>query len=136
MDTFQTSTIPHQDYTIVEIDTTAFEGGTLTLHIGVGRGKAAGTFYLFDDNQNLPTEKAPEGVPASVWEGQHGDAYVEALGALAIEWYIGPEKTEKITYPFDKGKLFRLCVTGSRYNVKGNRNAFSLKIAIEESANR
>lgn len=137
MDTFQTSMVPHQDYTIVEIDTTAFEnGGTLTLDIGVGRGKAAGTFYLFDGNQNLPTEKAPEGVSASVWERQHGDAYVEALDALAIEWYIGPEETEKITYPFDQGKLFRLCVTGSRYNVKGSRNAFSLNISMEESDNR
>ena len=136
MDTFQTSTVPHQDYTIVEIDTTAFEGGTLTLDIGVGRSKAAGTFYLFDGNQNLPTEKAPEGIPTAVWERQYGDAYVEALGALATEWYIGPEKTGKITYPFEQGKLFRLCVTGSRYNVKGSRNAFSLNISIEESDNR
>ena len=137
MDTFQTSMVPHQDYTVVEIDTTAFEdGGTLTLDIGVGRGKAAGTFYLFDGTQDLPGEKAPEGVSPSVWERQQGDAYVEALGALATEWYIGPEKTEKITYPFDQGKLFRLCVTGSRYNVKGSRNAFSLNISIEESDNR
>ena len=130
MDTFQTSTVPHQDYTLVEIDTTAFEGDTLTLDIGVGRGKAAGTFYLFDGDKDLPTEKAPEGVPISVWERQYGDAYVEALGALAIEWHIGPEKTGKITYPFDQGKLFRLCVAGSPYSAKGSRNAFSLKISV------
>ena len=137
MDTFQTPMVPHQDYTVVEIDATAFEnGGTLTLDIGVGRGKAAGVFYLFDSDKDLPTEKAPEGVPASVWESRHGAAYVEALDALAIEWYVGPEETGKITYPFDEGKLFRLCVTGSRYNVKGSRNAFSLNISIEESDNR
>ena len=131
MDTFQTPMVPHQDYTVVEIDTTAFEdGGTLTLDIGVGRGKAAGVFYLFDGDKDLPTEKAPEGVPTSVWEGQQDDAYVEALGALAIEWYIGPEKTEKIIYPFDQGKLFRLCVTGSPYSVKGSRNAFRVKISV------
>ena len=131
MDTFQTAVVPHQDYTVVEIDTTAFEdGGTLTLDIGVGRGKAAGVFYLFDGDKDLPTEKAPEGVPTSVWEGQQDDAYVEALGALAIEWYIGPEKTEKIIYPFDQGKLFRLCVTGSPYSVKGSRNAFRVKISV------
>ena len=131
MDTFQTPMVPHQDYTVVEIDTTAFEnGGTLTLDIGVGRGKAAGVFYLFDGDKDLPTEKAPEGVPTSVWEGQQDDAYVEALGALAIEWYIGPEKTEKIIYPFDRGKLFRLCVTGSPYSVKGSRNAFRVKISV------
>ena len=133
MDTFQTPMIPHQDYTVVELDATAFEnGGTLILDIGIGRGKAAGIFYLFDGDQNLPTEKAPEGVPTSVWERQQGDAYMEALDALAIEWYIGPEKTEKITYPFDQGTLFRLCATGSVYGVKGSFNAFSLKISIEE----
>ena len=132
MDTFQTPLIPHQDYTVVEIDTTAFEGSTLTLDIGVGRGQAAGIFYLFDSDQDIPTEKAPEGVPTSVWECQQGDAYVEALDALAIEWYIGPEKTERITYPFDQGKLFRLCATGSVYSVSGSRNAFSLKISVKE----
>ena len=131
MDTFQTPMVPHQDYTVVEIDTTAFEdGGTLTLDIGVGRGKAEGTFYLFDGDKNLPTEKAPEGVLTSVWERQQGDAYVEALDALATEWYIYPEKTGKITHPFDRGKLFRLCATGSAYSVKGSRNAFSVKISV------
>ncbi len=132
MDTFQTPMVPHQNYTVVEIDTTAFEnGGTLTLDISVGRGKAAGTFYLFDGDKDLPTEKAPEGIPTSVWERQYGDAYMEALGALAIKWYIGPEKTGKITYPFEQSELFRLCATGSVYNVSGNLNAFSLKISIE-----
>ncbi len=130
MDTFQTPMAPHQDYTVLEIDTTAFEdGGTLTLDIGVGRGKAAGTFYLFDGDKDLPTENAPEGVPASVWERQQGDAYVEALGALAIEWFY-PTETGKITYPFDRGKLFRLCVTGSVYSVKESLNAFSVKISV------
>ena len=133
MDTFQTAMVPHQDYTIVEVDTTAFEdGGTLTLEIGIGRGKAAGTFYLFDGDKNLPTEKVPEGVPTSVWERQHGDAYVAALGALAIEWHIGPKKRGKITYPFDQGELFCLCATGSVYSVGGSLNAFSVTISVEE----
>lgn len=132
MDTFQTPMVPHQDYTVVEIDTTAFEhGGTLTLDIEVGRGKAEGTFYLFDGDKNLPREKAPEGVPASVWESQVGEAYMDAIGALAIEWYIYPEKTEKITYPFDRGQLFRLCAIGRPQNVKGSCNAFSLNISVE-----
>lgn len=131
MDTFQTPMVPHQDYTVVEIDTTAFEdGGTLTLNIGVGRGKAEGIFYLFDGDKTLPTKKAPEGVSPSVWEHQQGDAYVEALGALAIAWHICPEETGKITYPFDQGKLFRLCATGSVYGVRGSLNAFSLKISV------
>lgn len=132
MDTFQTPMVPHQDYTVVEIDTTAFEdGGTLTLDIGVGRGKAEGTFYLLDSDKDLPTEKAPEGVSASVWERQVGEAYVEALRPLAIEW-LPPKETGKITYPFDEGKLFRLCATGSPYSVKGSRNAFSVKINVIE----
>jgi len=131
MDTFQTPMIPHQDYTVVEIDATAFEdGGTLTLDIGVGRGKAAGAFYLFDGDKDLPTEKAPEGVPTSVWESQEGEVYLEALDARATEWYIGPEETGKITSSLDQVKLFRLCVTGSPYSAKGSRNAFSLKISV------
>lgn len=131
MDTFQTPMVPHQDYTVVEIDTTAFEdGGTLTLDIGVGRGKAAGAFYLFDGDKDLPTEKAPEGIPTSVWEGQVGEVYLEALNALVTEWYIGPEETGKITSSLDQGKLFRLCATGSPYSAKGSRNAFSLKISV------
>ena len=130
MDTFQMPMVPHQDYTLVEIDTIAFEGGTLTLDIGIGRGKAAGTFYLFDGDKDLPTEKAPKGVSASVWEGQVGEVYLEALDPLAIEWYVGPEETGKITYSFDQGKLFRFCVTGSPYSAKGSRNAFSLKISV------
>lgn len=133
MDTFQTPMVPHQDYTVVEIDTTTFEdGGTLTLDIGVGRGKAAGAFYLFNDDKDLPTEKAPEGVSISVWESQVGEVYLEVLDALAIEWYIGPEETGQITYPFDQGKLFRLCVTGSPYSTKGSRNAFRVNISVEE----
>lgn len=137
MDTFQTPMVPHQDYTVVEIDTTPFEnGGILTLDIGVGRGKAEGTFYLFDGNKTLPTEKAPEGVLASVWERQQDDAYVEAIDALAVEWSIYPESTGKITYPFDRGQLFRLCATGRPQNVKGSRNAFSLKISIEEKTTK
>ena len=132
MDTFQTPMVPHQAYTVVEIDTTAFAGGTLTLDIGVGRSKAAGAFYLFDGDKDLPTEKAPEGVPTSAWESQEGEVYLEALGALAVEWYIGPKEMGKITYPFDQGKLFRLCATGSPYSVRGSHNAFSLKISIEE----
>ena len=130
MDTFQTPMVPHQDYTVVEIDTTAFEdGGTLTLDIGAGRGKAEGVFYLFDDDKDLPTEKAPEGIPASVWERQEGEVYLEALGALATE-AVYPEKTERVTYPFDEGQLFRLCVTGSPYSAKGSCNAFSIKISV------
>ena len=131
MDTFHTPMVPHQDYTVVEIDATAFEdGGTLTLDIGVGRGRAEGTFYLFDGDKNLPTEKAPKGVPTSVWERQQGEAYVEALGALAIKWHVYPEKTGKITHLFDQSKLFRLCATGSAYSVKGSCNAFSVKISV------
>ena len=132
MDTFQMPMVPHQDYTVVEIDTTPFEdGGTLTLDIGVGRGKAEGIFYLFDDDKDLPTEKAPEGVPTSVWESQEGEVYLESLDALATE-AVYPEKTERITYPFNQGKLFLLCVTGSPYSAKGSRNAFSVKISVTE----
>ena len=60
VDTFRTPKVAHQDYTVIVIDTTAFEGsGTLAIDIQVGRGDAKGTFYLFDGDKELPTEKAP-----------------------------------------------------------------------------
>ena len=134
LDTFRTPIVAHQDYTVIVIDTTAFEGGgTLTIDIQVGRGDAKGTFYLFDGDKELPTEKAPDGIDASVWSSQQGADYVKALDALARVWSIDPGDTEQITHRFDQGQLFKLCATGSRWSEKGSINAFHAKISVEEN---
>ena len=54
---FRTPEAGFQDYTVVEIDATAFEnGGILTIDISVGHAEAAGSFDLFASDSKLPTE--------------------------------------------------------------------------------
>ena len=71
VDTFRTPIVAHQDYTVVFIDTTAFEdGGTLTIDIKVGRDDAIGIFHLLDGDRKLPTEKVPDGIDPEAWNSQ------------------------------------------------------------------
>ena len=68
VDTFRAPVLAHQDYTVIVINTTAFEaGGTLTIDIQVGRGKGIGIFHLLDGDRKLPTEKVPDGIDAAAW---------------------------------------------------------------------
>ncbi len=112
LDTFQIPTVGYQNYTVVVIDTRAFEGGgTLTIDIEVGRGDAVGFFYLFDGDSELPTEeKVPKGKLASTW--------------------ISPGDTRQITHHFDQGQFFKLGATGSWRPEKGTTNAFRAKICV------
>ena len=136
LDTFRTPIVAHQDYTVVVIDTTAFEdGGTLTIDIQVGRDDAKGTFHLFDGDKELPTEKAPDGIDAEVWNRQQGADFVKALGALATVWRIDPGDTEQISYRFEQGQRFKLCATGGSWSEKGSINAFIAKFSVEENEN-
>ena len=136
LDTFRTPIVAHQDYTVLVIDTTAFEdGGTLTINIQVGRDDAKGKFHLFDGDRELPTEKAPDGIDAEVWNSQQGADYVKALDALATVWHIDPGDTEQISYRFAQGQLFKLCATGNRWSEKGSINAFIAKVSAEENEN-
>ena len=134
LNTFRTPMVAHQDYTVFVIDTTAFEnGGTLTINIQVGGDDAKGKFHLFDGDRELPTEKAPDGIDAEVWNSQQGADYVKALDALATVWHIDPGDTEQISHRFDQGQRFKLCATGNRWSEKGSINAFIAKISVEEN---
>ena len=136
LNTFRTPMVAHQDYTVVVIDTTAFEnGGTLTIDIHVGTDNAEGKFHLFDGDRELPTEKAPDGVDTEVWNSQQGADYVKALDALATVWGIEPGDTEQISHRFEQGQRFKLCATGSRRSEKGSINAFHAKISVEGNEN-
>ena len=136
LNTFRTPMVAHQDYTVIVIDTTAFEdGGTLTIDIHVGTDDAKGKFHLFDGDKELPTEKAPDGIDAEVWNSQQGAAYVKTLDALATVWNIDPGDTERISHRFSQGQLFRLCAAGNRWSEKGSINAFQAKISVEEGEN-
>ena len=103
----------NQDYTVVNIDTVAFEdGGTLTIDIQVGGAASAGSFDLFDGDMKLPTEGIPE-------------------AALCSAWGIEPGKSGKITYHFEQGKVFKLGATGDWFGKKGSINAFHARISVE-----
>ncbi|MCG9126150.1 hypothetical protein JT359_00990 [Candidatus Poribacteria bacterium] len=134
VETFRTTEVVHQDYTVVVIDVTAFEdGGTLTIDIQVGRDDAIGIFHLLDGDKKLPTEKVPDGVDPEAWKNQHGEEYMKAFSALAKVWGIFPGQTGKITYQFDQGKRFKLCATGDQWGGIGGINAFRAKISVEEN---
>lgn len=102
-----------QDYTVINIDTTAFEdGGMLSIDIEVGGAEPAGSFDLYDEDAELPTEGVPK--------------------ALASAWGVLPCETDKIKHEFDTGKVFKLGATGDWFSKKGNINAFQLKISVED----
>ena len=112
LDFFRTPERGHQDYTVVKIDATAFEdGGMLTIDLQVGSGQAAGSFDLFDGDNELPTEGVPDNM-------------------LAHEWGIPPGGTAVIAYRFDQGQIFQLGATGDWFSEKGSVNAFHARISI------
>lgn len=132
VDTFRSPVAAHQDYTVVYIDTTAFEaGGTLTADIHVGRDNGIGVFHLLDGDKKLPTEKVPDGIDPEKWNDQDSDEYEKALDALAKVRGIFPDETGHITYPFDRGQRFKLCATGDQWGEIGDINAFVAKISVE-----
>ena len=115
MDVFRTPTVGYKDYTVVVIDTRAFEkGGTLTIDIETGRADAEGNFYLVDGDDNLPTTER-----------------VTKYMVLAMRW-LEPDETGKLTYRFDRGQFFKLGATGCYgRSEKGSTNAFKARISVE-----
>ena len=110
---FRTPEPGFQDYTVVEIDTTAFKnGGTLSIDISVGNAEPMGSFDLYDGKTELPTEGMPK-------------------GALASAWDIRPGRKGKIEYHFDRGQAFKLGATGSWFSEEGSINAFLATISVE-----
>lgn len=113
LDVFRAPGNGYQDYTVVNIDTTAFKGsGTLIIDIQVGSADIAGSFDLFDGDAELPTEGYP-------------------TDAITSAWGIRPGKTRRIRHHFAQGKVFKLGATGDWQVEKGRTNAFSAKISVE-----
>lgn len=110
---FRTPESGYQDYTAIEIDTTAFEdGGMLIIDISVGGAEPAGSFDLYSGDSELPTEGVPQGV-------------------LGSAWGVPPCKTGIIKYPFERGGFFKLGVTGDWFSEKGSINAFLAKVSVK-----
>ena len=58
---FRTPDAEYQDYTVVEIDATAFkDGGVLTVELWIGSAEAAGAFILFASDSELATDGMPK----------------------------------------------------------------------------
>ena len=103
----------YQDYSVVHIDTTAFEdGGTLTVDIRVGDANVSGSFDLFDSDTELPTEGIPE-------------------EALVSAWGIKAGRLKTINHRFERGTVFKLGATGDWFSKKGDINAFNARISVE-----
>jgi hypothetical protein len=106
----------YQDYTVVEIDTTAFkDGGVLTITISVGDAESPGSFDLYDGNTELPTEGPPD-------------------SALTSAWDVPPGTKGTIEYPFQQGNVFRLGATGSWLSEKGKINGFLAEFSVEPTS--
>ena len=115
LDIFRAPGSGYQDYTVVNIDTTAFEdGGTLTIYVRVGSADASGSFDLFDSDTELPTE----GIPKE---------------ALISAWGIKPKTATTVRHRFERGEVFQLGATGDWFSEKGDTNAFYLRISVEEN---
>ena len=105
----------YQDYTVINIDTTAFKGsGTLIIDIRVGDADIFGSFDLFDGDTELPTEGYPD-------------------IALNSAWGIGPGEAGKIRHRFARGSVFKFGATGDWYGEKGHINAFKARISVVEN---
>jgi len=110
---FRTPTAGYQDYTVVEIDATAFrEGGMLTIDIRVGSAEAFGAFVLFANDRKLPIGDMPKTI-------------------LAAASGIPRGKIGRITHRFDKGTTFLLGATGKSFSGKGKANSFVASISID-----
>ncbi len=113
LDILRTPRYGYQDYTVVEIDATAFEdGGTLIINIRMGTAKPGGPFDLYDSDTKLPTKGYPDDALTSAWDIPSGQ--------------IG-----RIRHCFDEGKVFKLGATGTWFNEKGSINAFHAKVSVE-----
>ena len=110
---FRTPGSGYQDYTVVEIDATAFEnGGWLIINLRVGDAEAAGSFDLYPGDSTLPTKGMPD-------------------GALTSAWDVPPNENGKIEYYFKGGQVFKLGATGNWFSEKGSVNGFLAKISVE-----
>ena len=110
---FRTPDAEYQDYTVVEIDATAFkDGGVLTVELWIGSAEAAGAFILFASDSELATD----GMPKVILTAASG---------------IVPGKSGRLTYRFEEGGRFKLGATGNSFSGKGKVNSFLAKISID-----
>ena len=115
---FRTPTDGYQDYSLVDIDATAFKaGGTLTIDLWIGGAEGAGAFILFTSD----SERSASGMPKVVLTSASG---------------IVPGKGGRITHRFDEGTRFKLGATGNSFSGKGKVNSFLATISIDAASEK
>ena len=106
---FRTSETSAENYTVVEIDATAFaDGGVLVIDVWVGESEVSGSFDLF---------------AADTTE-------LVLANALASVKDIPTNQRKVIKYPFDQGQVFKLGAIGSSKGT-GKINGFLATISVE-----
>ena len=106
---FRTSDTDVQNYTLVEIDATAFtDGGVLVIDVWVGEAEVSGSFDLFAGDT---TELVSDNALASVRD-------------------IPTNQREVVKYPFEEGQVFKLGAIGN-VSENGKINGFLAKISAE-----
>lgn len=114
---FRTPETDTQNYTIVEIDAMAFkDGGVLNIEVQVGEAEVSGAFYLFAGDLQPPAKLVPDNALASVRE-------------------IPTDASETLTFPFERGQVFRLAATGN-HSQKGKINGFLATISVEPASEK
>ncbi|RKU05550.1 hypothetical protein C6503_27185 [Candidatus Poribacteria bacterium] len=114
---FRTPETDTQNYTIVEIDAMAFkDGGVLNIEVQVGEAAVSGAFYLFAGDTQPPAKLVPDNALASVRE-------------------IPTDERETITFPFERGRVFTLAVTGN-HSQKGKINGFLANISVQAASEK
>lgn len=120
LDVFRTPEYGHQDYTVVVIDTTAFESkGSLTIDIELGEDKASGSFFLLDADHKLTFDAENKRPDGTMFDGAHD-----------IGWY-DPCEIGQMTHQFERGQIYKLVGMGWASNEKGSINAYQAKISVE-----
>ncbi len=116
LDVIRTLEVRYQQSTMVTIDATPFEkGGILTVDIRLGSTKLAGSFYLYDGDIEFPAER-----------GQRYDK------SIANATDVPPGGMRQITYPFYRGRVFRLAIAPAELSDKEEYvNAFQARISVE-----
>ena len=105
----RTSDTDAQNYTIVEIDATAFtDGGVLVIDVWVGEAEVSGSFDLFAADT---TELVSDNALVSIKD-------------------IPTNQREVVEYPFDRGQVFKLGAIGNA-GENGKINGFLAKISVE-----
>lgn len=108
---FRTPEVNAQNYTLIEIDTTAFkDGGVLIVDVWVGDAKVPGSFELFAGDNQPAIELVSD------------NALISAKG-------IPTDEKEVIKYAFDRGGVFKLGAIGNS-SAKGSINGFLAKISV------